>query len=403
MSTLSPSVAVFTSRFPYPLERGDKLRIYHQIRVLSRQFEVYLFALTDRDVPPSHWAQVEQYCRQIRLYHIPKRRRLWNIVKGSLHGLPLQVDYFYDADVAAKMREDVERIGPDLLYFHLARMAPYAHHFIQPKILDYMDAFGWGMRHRRYRLPLWQQLLYVLESKWMEQYEAAIFARFDGHTIISRQDRERLPLSPQQRQRIVIVPNGVDIFFFQPYMGLERRYDLCFVGNLGYPPNIHAARYLVRRILPLLRRKSSHPWKVLLAGARPHAQVRRLASTKITVSGWLEDIRHAYATSRIFVAPLFTGTGLQNKILEAMAMGIPCITSSMVNNAIGATDGETILLADTPEEFANKILLLHQDAVLYKGISDRARQFVEQRYSWEHKTQPLIDLINQLWISNRSS
>jgi len=84
-------------------------------------------------------------------------------------------------------------------------------------------------------------------------------------------------------------------------------------------------------------------------------------------------------------------------------MGIPCITSSMANNAIGATDGETILLANTPEEFANKILLLHQDAVLYKGISDRARQFVEQRYSWEHKTQPLLDLINQLWISNRRS
>jgi len=394
---------VFTSRFPYPLERGDKLRIYHQIRVLSRHFDVYLFALSDREVPPSHWAQVEQYCRQIRLYPIPKAQRLWNIVKATLQGLPLQVGYFYDADVASKMREDVERIEPDILYFHLARMAPYAHHFIHPKILDYMDAFGWGMRHRRYRLPLWQQLLYVLESKWMEHYEAAIFERFDAHTIISQQDRERLSLPPPQRRSIVIVPNGVDIFFFQPYMGLQRQYDLCFVGNLGYPPNIHAARYLVKRILPLLRRKSNRTWKVLLAGARPHRQVQQLASTHIIVSGWLDDIRHAYATSRIFVAPLFTGTGLQNKILEAMAMGIPCITSTTVNNAIGAVDGENILLANTAEEFVNKILLLQHDATLYKRLSERARQFVEQRYSWEHKTQPLIDLINRLWRRSHSS
>ncbi len=150
---------------------------------------------------------------------------------------------------------------------------------------------------------------------------------------------------------------------------------------MGYVPNVLAADYLVKRILPELNDLQKNT-KVLIAGARPTKSVRGLASDNVDVSGWIDDIRDAYASGVVMMAPLFHGIGQQNKILEAMAMGIPCITTELVNNAIGASQEEEIMIANDPKQFAEAYVELINNPSLYQRISQNGNTFVRDKYDW---------------------
>ena len=135
--------------------------------------------------------------------------------------------------------------------------------------------------------------------------------------------------------------------------------------------------------------------KVLIAGARPSRSIRVLERHQdVTVSGWLEDIRDAYRNGRIFVAPMLSGLGLQNKILEAMSMGLPCVTTSMVNNAIGAKDGEQILIADQPDHFVDHILFLLDHPQECNAIAQNGQQFVKTHFNWEDQVKKIDEVIH---------
>jgi glycosyltransferase involved in cell wall biosynthesis len=188
-----------------------------------------------------------------------------------------------------------------------------------------------------------------------------------------------------------VVPNGVDAGYFRPQGG-TKEFHLLFSGNLSYPPNIEACRFLVRKVLPLVRPHFPQ-LRVLLAGKDPGPEVAALAGDHIEVRANLADIREAYTAARFFVAPLFLGSGLQNKILEAMAMGVPCITTRQVNNALGARKVEQILLAENAQGFAAHILsLLHhpQDA---DQMASQAKKLVERQYNWDQINARLENLL----------
>jgi len=136
--------------------------------------------------------------------------------------------------------------------------------------------------------------------------------------------------------------------------------------------------------------------KVLLAGASPHIRVSSLASKKVSVSGWMDDIRDAYSSGKIFIAPMRIGTGLQNKLLEAMAMQIPCITTPLANDALQAKEKEQILTSSSAEELANCVLRLLDDKALYSKLAINGQLLVQKQFSWEEYTEQLHRIINGL-------
>lgn len=254
-----------------------------------------------------------------------------------------------------------------------------------------MDVFSEGMFQlaKKYH-PF--GFVFRWEAKRLAAFERTIYKDFDKHTIISRQDRDRLRLATHDQ--IQVIPNGVDAHFAPLGEKHKPAFDLVFVGNLGYGPNTSAALYLVRKLLPELDRRGIKA-TLLLAGARPGKKILQLKSREgVTVKGWVEDIRDAYADGRIFVAPMFSGLGLQNKILEAMAMGLPCVTTSMVNNAIGAQLGKEILVSDTLEGLADHVQRMMQDERAYKNIAIAARDFVVANYQWEDQVDKLESFIS---------
>ena len=369
---------ILTSRFPYPLEKGDKLRAYFQIRELAKHHEIVLFSLSDTKCTEDSVKALRPYCKQIHLFPLKRISILWHLFRALFSKTPFQVAYFHRRSLQKKLHAIIEQEAPDLVYCQLIRMAPYCKDLDLPKVLDYMDAFSIGLERRSQKEKGILKMLVKWETQRVQHFEKEVQAYFDRQSIISEGDKKHLPVaSPSQ---IHVIPNGIDAQFFQAQSSAEPEFDLVFVGNLSYFPNVEACGYLVKELLPLLPRTI----RLLLAGANAPQKVRAYDDGKhLRVSSWLPDIREGYENGHIFVAPLFTGSGQQNKILEAMALELPVITTTLVNQAIGAEDGKELLLADTPAEFVSHIQQLMGDAKRRVSLGQAARSFVVEKYSWE--------------------
>jgi glycosyltransferase involved in cell wall biosynthesis len=172
-----------------------------------------------------------------------------------------------------------------------------------------------------------------------------------------------------------------------------KKFDLVFTGNMAYAPNVNAAQFLAKEIMPLVWQKLPDT-RLLLAGATPDKSVRDLASDHITISGWLDDIRVAYAESRVFIAPMRIGTGLQNKLLEAMSMKIPCVTTFLANNALNGTPDRDLLVGETATELANAVIELLTNKTKASEMADSGFQFVNTHYDWKAATEKLLNAIS---------
>lgn len=383
------------SRFPFPLEKGDKLRAYYQLKDLAQHFSIHLIALSDQKITTLQLAQLEPFCTQITVVKRSVLSIVFNVFLTFFSNKPFQIGYFYSYIGQFKINRILREIQPDYIYCQLIRAAEYVKNYHAcPKTLDYMDALSMGIERRIKKAPWYYRFIFKLESKRLKMYERSIFDYFEVKTIISEQDKQ-LILHPD-KQKIQVIPNGIDAHFFEP-MKIEATKDLVFVGNLNYAPNIEAIEFILKELIPL--NKHFH---YLISGASPSNSLFRTVKnhSQITLNGWVEDIRTAYLQGKIFIAPMKIGTGMQNKLLEAMALGLPCITTELANNAIHAIHNESILVANTAEEFITCIERLLKDPELYRKIAQNGQKLVHENYSWKTTNEHLTDLIQQ-GISNK--
>lgn len=378
---------MFTSRFPYPLEKGDKLRAYHQIKELSNHFEVHLFSITEHKLKQEHLDELKKYCFDVHTFYLSPIKKWIGAILNLFGKKPIQVGYFYNWSIHKRVKRLLRKIKPDHIYSQLIRSSEYVKHYHEcPKTIDYMDALSKGLERRSETAKGLKKLIFQMEFKRLIDYENSVFEYFENHTIISEQDRKYI--FHKHKDQITIVPNGVDTKFFK-IESTEKRADLVFTGNMSYPPNITASKYIVNEVLPLLKEDT----KIILAGANPSKEVLSLKSDKVEVTGWVDDIRMSYTAAKVFVAPMFIGTGLQNKLLEAMAIGVPCVTTTLANNALGAQENKEILIANDAESFRDRIMELIEDQEKSEYITKNSKRFVEDNYDWKPVTRKLIELI----------
>lgn len=386
-------ILCITSRLPWPLEKGDKLRIFHQLRELSRHHEVVLFSINDQAVHPKALEELKAYCTSVEVHTHSRLQLLFNLLRGWLTGLPLQVAYFTSKEAKNQLRHFIEREKPDAVYCQLIRTAEYRELFPGDwAVLDYMDVFSKGVERRLMQVSWYKRPFFRMEWKRLLRYEARVFPWFKRHTVISEQDLRALPLKEADRDQVVVVPNGVDEDFFKP-RAADKDFELLFNGNMNYPPNIDSAVFLVREVMPLVW-KQSPVVRLLISGANPSQEVRALAGERVIVSGWVEDIRDNFARSRVLVAPMRSSIGLQNKLLEAMAMGLPCITTPLSNNALGADPDVEILIASTAAEFAGQIGRVLGDKELAATLTENGHALIKRRFGWSGCTAALLKLFS---------
>ena len=386
-------IFVLLPRIPFPLEKGDKLRAFNQIKQLAKHNEIVLCALNDNPKVNEQDAfrSLQPYCQSINFIKISKPQILLGLVRAFCKGLPLQCGYFYNRKAARKIDALIAKHKPDMLFGQLLRVAEYIRHKDLPKAIDYQDIFSYGMKRRADIASFITRPIYTMEYRRLKRYEATSFDDFDVKAIISEPDRALFP--HEKRDEILIIPNGVDHDYFKP-QEYEKKYDLVFTGNMSYAPNVNAVDYLATEIMPIVW-KTLPEAKLYIAGATPDPKVKKAASERIIVSGWLDDIRDAYAQSCVFIAPMRIGTGLQNKLLEAMSMRLPAITSPLANASLGAKPDEEILVGSNAEEMAQHIITLLTDKGKAERLAQAGFDFTNRVYDWGKATEILENAMSQ--------
>ena len=378
-------LVVLTSRIPYPLEKGDKLRIFHQIKHLAQSHDVCLICLNDSS-EKIDTSVLEELVSELHVIPLSKWKIPFRLFFALFYNLPFQVEYFLERKNKKAIETIIQKFQPNHIYCQLIRTSEYVKDLFQfDKTIDYMDAFSAAATRRAKTEKGIPKIFWKIESGRVKNYERSIFDYFKYHAIISEQDRNLLAIP--SNQNIYIIPNGVDTFHFKN-SNQNKKHDLVFAGNMNYPPNIAAAIFLVEEILPKLLSQFPNI-TVLIAGANPSSDVQNLASENVTVSGWMNDIREAYCESRVFVAPMFIGAGMQNKILEAMSSELPVVTTSLAAEAFPEKKLSKLTEANTAFEFAKAIqyYLLNETAQEEDGKKNRI--YVEEKYSWKISNQKL--------------
>ncbi len=379
---------MLVSRFPFPLEKGDKLRAYYQLMELQKTYDVTLVALSDKAVSTEQMDAIRAFCKDIHVFRLGFFTKSIQLFRCLFNGKPFQTGYFYNWKASAAIRKLIANGNYDHIYCQLLRTTEYVknEHRI-PKTLDYMDALSAGIRRRVELQPFYRKWVFRSEARRLAAYERNIFDYFEHKTIISEQDRTLI--QHPDRDKIHIVPNGIHSSFFErPEINTDH--DFVFVGNMSYPPNIEAVQYIAKHVLPAFPKAT-----FLISGSSPDPVVKALAqrNERIDITGWIDDIRTSYCRGKIFLAPMMIGTGMQNKLLEAMALGVPCVTTPLANNAIRATHEKEIMVGDDVESILNALRRLLENPSFAETIGKAGSEFVKTEYSWEKSVSELVDIM----------
>lgn len=386
-------ILVALPRFPYPLDKGDKLRAFHQIRCLSERNDVLLFCVSHKTVPQEHIDILKPYCKAIKIVKPSQLSVGMSILRAFFSIDSLQVSGYWNTK---KIRREYSRFEkqqkPDVLFCQMVRTMEWVKKSKVPKLLDFQDCLSKNIERRMYKSKGLAKKILHFEFKMLRSCEYDSFDMYDEFTIISEPDREAIP--HRQNDNIKILPNGVDTSYYQP-QETEKKYDLLFCGNMHYKPNVDAALFLVNDVMPIVW-KSNPNIKVAVAGTNPTKSVKQLASNNVIVTGWVPDMREYYAQSKVFVAPMQIGTGLQNKILEAMAMKVPCITSALANDSLKAENGKQVLVAKKAQEYANYILDILGNETKATSLAEEGHKYVVEKYSWSKYSEDLETMLHNI-------
>lgn len=383
-----PVLFVILPRIPYPLEKGDKLRAYYLIRGLKEHYHITLFALYREKYDSEVVRQIASIADRYSFFHISLFSVAWNAILALFTGKPFQVAYFSNSRMKRAIRNAAHESKPDAVLCQLVRTAEFAKGLDTKKILDYQDTLSLGMKRRAEKSPRVTSWFYQSEGRRLYRYEKKVSDWFDHTLIITEQDRDALPV---HNDRVHVIPNGVDTLRYQSG-DCKKKNQLLFVGNMSYAPNVDAMEYFTNNVLPGVLMPFPAT-ELVIAGAKPHSRIKMLASDNVIVTGWVDDLREYYCRARIFVAPMQIGTGLQNKLLEAMSMGLACITTTLANNAIGATHGKEIWVANSPEEWVAAVAFLLSNRELRDEIAANGKKFVAENYSWNSQIEKLCKII----------
>jgi glycosyltransferase involved in cell wall biosynthesis len=256
------------------------------------------------------------------------------------------------------------------------------------------------MKRRYEKASYWKKPVFMYEYQALKRYEKNVFSCFTNKTIITSIDRDLIP--HPQKQYIHVIPNGIDFERFN-YIKTEKKQDLIFAGNMAYPPNVDAVLFLAKSIFPKLLSKYPN-LKLCICGVSPTPSIKALSCEHIHVTGWVDNMSEYYAQSKIFVAPMQLGTGLQNKLLEAMAMKLPCVTSPLAGKPLdGATHNENIMICDTVDEYVKAISKLLDDNSFYSALAENGYQFVKTHYNLEEIGKQLDRVMNENITETSSS
>ena len=383
-------------RLPYPPKRGGKIRPFNMIRHLSRRHEVTVATVARSAAEVAEGQDLRKYCHELHVGQIPTYAGWGRFGLYTATTYPATFGYFYSPALDRTVQTLLATRDFEAIFVHCSSMGPYvARHRGCRKILDYGDADSekWLEYARASRFPL--SLGFALEGRKVRRYERWLAEGFDACSVNA--PREREVLGQYVDKPIYVFPNGVDLDYFRPQRegGPASPARVVFTGNMSYKPNVEAVGDFVSRILPRVWARRPET-EFYIVGMDPSPAVRRLADgRRIVVTGRVDDVRPYFDAATVAVAPLRIARGLQNKVLEAMAMRVPVVASPAAFNGINAEAGRDVLVADDPESFSRGVVSLLDDPLLRDRHAAAARICVERNHDWARILDGLERLVTE--------
>ncbi|HLC34628.1 MAG TPA: glycosyltransferase family 4 protein [Anaerolineales bacterium] len=366
------------SRFPHPPFRGDIVRTLQQIQQLGTRFDITLVAPA-----PPRGVSLSNTVINDRCEFIPVPLAGWHALRNVgaffADGLPLQTAAFFSTAYSKAAAHALRRQSFDLAHVQMVRIGPIVNTLEGlPIVLDMIDTASLNMERRAAHEGLLLRGLVAWEARRLRAYERVLSQQCARVVVSSPADLQALDLDDRTR----VVPFGIDLLSLPFVEGGREESEIVFTGRMGYFPNADAAVYFATDVFPLVRRSVAEA-RFTIVGIDPPSRVRalgRLPGVKVVPDS---NLRTYLERATVAVAPLRSGTGLQIKVLEAMAKGAPVVATPMVSPAIAAVDGDHWFLAESPTDFAERVAFLLRNKEAARRMAHSARRFVETRFAQE--------------------
>ncbi|MBU3977049.1 glycosyltransferase [Propionicimonas sp.] len=403
--TQGSRLLVLTSRFPYPVVGGDRLRLYRLCVELAKDHQLTLLSLCDDPSELTAEVPADGVFVHVERFYLPKWRSWLNSLLAIPGRTPLQVAYYRSAPFIARARELAAE--HDGVLAHLIRTGAGIADLPGPKFLELTDAISLNYeRAKSASARHWldpRTIAYRLETGRLKPYEQQIVTKFDHSFLVSGIDLEHLfAADDPRREQVLVCGNGADLDALA-YQFAAGGTDAAFIGNLKSLQNFDAALHFAADILPLVRAQRPQV-RFRVVGRIDEAGAATLAAYDgVDVVGEVDDVAAAVAGAGIGVAPLRIGAGVQNKVLEYFALGLPCISTPLALEGFGAVDGQELLVAEAPADFAAAVIRLLDDRVAAELMAQAARGYVERHHSWAQVLAPLRQVVADGLAVRRSS
>ena len=383
-------------RIPYPPDKGEKIRAFHQLQAIAKRHEVALFTLADDPADFERGpAALRGICRQVTVARVNPRLARLRSLPYLFTSTPLTIPYFGSEELRARIRQAVVERSYDLVFVYCSAMAQYLEPARGiPVVTDLVDVDSdkWAQYAAFARFPM--SAVYRREARTMREYERRVCEQSSTVVVTTEREAQLLrQISPAAS--VHVMPNGVDTDFFKPVEGGpgDGVPVIGFVGDMAYFPNQDAVTFFAHKVLPLIRTAAPDA-RFLIVGRNPGPAVRDLAKIDgIEVTGFVPDVRPHLARMWISVAPFGIAAGIQNKILEAMSSGIPVVATPRAAQGLTRDAAAAVQIADGPREIASRTVELLRDRQFAREKGRESRRRVAADYSWDRSLHALLQIL----------
>lgn len=369
------------NRMPYPPYRGDKLKIFNLGKSLRVNHEIHLVTIAENEEDINAVSHLKSVFHKIDYVYIPKWKSKWNVIKALFSSTPFQIAYFRSNAFEKMLHQQLASNSYDAIHVQHLRMSQFIPEEYKHKaILDLPDAFSlyWKRRYLSSSNSL-IKLFNKTEYHRLDRFEKSVIPTFKMSLVCSKEDQRYLKNIPNTF--VNLLQNGVDTLTFKP---LEIKFEplrILFTGNMDYAPNIDAVNYFASEIFPLILRKVPKA-QFIIAGQRPVSKVQQLASENIKVTGFIENLANEYARAHVVVSPLRIGAGTQNKVLEALSMNIPVVTTYVGYEGLELPPNVGALPSNDASEFADNVIKMLNDINFRNKMGELGGELIRSRFSW---------------------
>ena len=377
------NILFVANRFPFPPFRGDKLKIYNLTRRLAAKHDLYLVTFYEKREELKYLKDIQPYFKEIELVYLPKWRSVLNGIPALFSSTPLQLAYFKSSKMKRMVQLAIDQYDIDVVHTQHLRMSQYTRKIDLPKILDLPDAFSlYFKRRKETERPLVNRLIDAIEIGRLTKAEK-IITKYDKTLVCSIEDKKYLD-KLHKTDNVDILLNGVDLETFDVGEGHDysHNHTLLFTGNMDYAPNVDAVQYFVKEMWPAIS-DANPKTQFIIAGQRPVDAVKKLENDRIKVTGFIPDLKDMYAEASVVIAPLRFGAGTQNKVLEAMAMGVPTVCTHIGFEGLQVVSGQGVIMAKEKEKFILEVNTLLSDTAKRQSVGEQGLEIARTSFSWD--------------------